>query len=232
MGLSFAAGSVNAIAFAACQQFVTHVTGVITQLGRDLGSWRLATDYLAVLICFVVGAMTAVLLLDGRRVRGLASLPWLPLVTVAALLSFCGIAGHLGVFGVFGGPTETNADFALLAILAFALGLQNASVANATGSLVRTTHMTGPATDLGVALALLLLPELPKEHRHAARRTALLRASKMFSFMLGAGVSVLFSPSLEYLALLFPALICVIVAATLFGQMRLFRASPRLLANE
>lgn len=230
-GLAFAAGAVNAIALAACEQFVTHITGVVTHLGMHMGSWRLATEYLAVLICFVVGAMTAVVILDGRRLRGMPSLPWLPLVTVAVLLTFCGVAGHLGLFGAFGGHTESNADFVLLSILAFALGLQNASVANATGSLVRTTHMTGPATDLGVALALLLIHELPEEHLHAARRTVFLRASKLFAFMAGAGMSVLFVPSLQYLALLFPAVICGMVATTLFGRMRI-RATPRLLTSE
>jgi hypothetical protein len=59
---------------------------------------------------------------------------------------------------------------------------QLASVANAAGSLVRTTHMTGPATDLGVALAFLLLRGTAPGTLYAARRTAILRASKMFAF--------------------------------------------------
>ena len=38
----------------------------------------------------------------------------------------------------------------LLSLLAFAMGLQNAAVASTTGLAVRTTHLTGPATDLGI----------------------------------------------------------------------------------
>ena len=43
----------------------------------------------------------------------------------------------------------------LLSILSFAMGLQNAAVATSTGLLVRTTHLTGPATDLGIHLVEL-----------------------------------------------------------------------------
>lgn len=43
-------------------------------------------------------------------------------------------------------------DFVLLCGLSFAMGLQNAAVASSTGQLVRTTHPTGPARDLGVHL--------------------------------------------------------------------------------
>ena len=227
MGLAFAAGSVNATALAACHRFVTHVTGTVTHIGVNVGSWGLVAEYAVVLGCFVLGAMTAVLLLDGRRIRGLASLPWLPLATVSALLAGCGIAGHLGAFGPFGGQAETRADFAFLSILAFALGLQNASVANATGSQIRSTHMTGPATDLGVALALLMLRNLPREHDRAARQTVRLRGGQLFAFAVGGAASAISVVHLEYLALLVPAVICAVVAAHVFGSIRIPMAVRR-----
>lgn len=215
--LAFGAGSVNAIAFLACQRFVTHVTGILTHAGVDEGAWELASEYLLVLLCFVGGAMIAVLLLDGRRLRGMSSLPWLPLVTVSVLLAGVALTGHFGWFGEFGAEVESNRDFVLLSVLALAMGLQNASVANATGSLVRTTHMTGPATDLGVALAFLLISNAPPDTRYAARRTAILRGSKMAAFTLGAVVAALIVPHLGYLSFLLPSVICVTVAVAVFG---------------
>lgn len=215
--LAFGAGSVNATAFLACQRFVTHVTGILTHAGVDEGSWGLAVDYVAVLLCFVLGAMTAVLLLDGRRLRGMSALPWLPLVTVSVLLTAVSIAGQFGAFGVFGTEVESDRDFVLLSVLALAMGLQNASVGNATGSLVRTTHMTGPATDLGVALAFMLLPGLPADTKWAAKRTAILRGAKLAAFALGAVAAAVIVPHLGYLAFLMPAAICAMVAVAVFG---------------
>jgi uncharacterized membrane protein YoaK (UPF0700 family) len=215
--LSFGAGSVNAIAFLACQRFVTHITGILTHAGVDEGAWELASEYLIVLLCFVLGAMSAVLLLDGRRLRGMVALPWLPLSVVSVLLSGVALAGHAGWFGRFGAEVESTHDFVLLSILALAMGLQNASVANATGSLVRTTHMTGAATDLGVALAFLLIKNAPPDTRWAARRTAILRGSKMVAFVLGAVAAALIVPSLGYLSFFLPAVICVAVAVYVFN---------------
>lgn len=228
--LSFAAGAVNATTFLASEQFVTHLTGVVTRLGIHVASMVLVTDYLLVFVSFVVGAMTAVVLLDGRRLRGLPAIPWLPLATVSALLTLCAVLGHVGVFGPFGVDTEKPVEFVLFCLLAFAMGLQNASVANATGSLVRTTHMTGPATDLGVALALLFIHDLPTQHLEAARRTVKLRAAKIAAFTAGCAAAVFYA-ELEFLAFLIPAALCAVVAVSLFGQLRV-RASTRMLASE
>lgn len=215
--LAFGAGFVNAVAFLACQRFVTHVTGILTHAGVDEGRWGLFAEYLAVLVCFIVGAASAVVVLDGRRLRGLPSFPWIPLCTVAVLLAGCALAGHLGAFGDFGAEVESRRDFVLLWILAFAMGLQNASVANATGALVRTTHMTGTATDLGVALAFLLLRDTSPDTRQAARRTLILRGAKVVAFIVGGMAAALVVPHLAYLSFLIPAAICVGVAVRVFG---------------
>ena len=84
--LSMSAGAVNAGAFLACQRFVSHVTGTVTLIGLDFGRWPLLGEYMLVLLCFLVGAMTAVFLLaqrwfrvrdrDAAGVRLVAALPW------------------------------------------------------------------------------------------------------------------------------------------------------------
>jgi len=216
--LAFSAGCVNASAFLACSRFVTHVTGILTYAGVDEDQIGLAADYILVLCSFIAGAMSAVFILDGRRLRGKHSVPWLPLATVATLLVGIAVAGQLGWFGVFGAEVESTRDFVLLGILAFAMGLQNASVANASGGLVRTTHMTGPATDLGVALAFLMLPDAPADTRWTARRMVILRASKMVGFALGAVTAALLVPFAGFLIFLLPATISTVVALAVFSK--------------
>lgn len=214
MLLALSAGAVNAIAFAACARFVTHVTGIVTRVGLDAMDLALVAEYSLVLAAFVLGAASSVALSDGRRWRGLPPRPWLPLGITAAILAGAALAGHAGLFGPFGGGPDGPAEFALLTVLAASMGLQNASVATATGMLVRTTHMTGPATDLGVAIGTLL-HEVPGEVREAARRSALLRGGKILAFMGGALAGITLASALGYLAFLAPALGIAGVATTL-----------------
>jgi uncharacterized membrane protein YoaK (UPF0700 family) len=122
---------------------------------------------------------------------------------VIALLLVVALLGRLGVLGPFGGAVEEPADFALLAILGFAMGMQNATVATSTGMMIRTTHLTGPATDLGVHLAMSCLTA--GEPRRAAMRGAALRAGKIVSFLIGAGLMVPTVAALGWLAFLLPS---------------------------
>jgi uncharacterized membrane protein YoaK (UPF0700 family) len=69
MLLTASAGMVNVIAFLGTERFVTHVTGTVTRIGMALASFWLAVDFLTVLVCFIVGAMAASCVLDGRTPR-------------------------------------------------------------------------------------------------------------------------------------------------------------------
>lgn len=213
--LAFGAGMVNAIAFLACARFVTHVTGTVTRVGMDAAVLWLAADYALVVGAFVIGAMGSVLAIDGRHHRGKPPLYALPLLVVAATLTLVALLGRSGLFGQFGGAPEQNGDFALLALLAFAMGLQNAAVATSTGLAVRTTHLTGPATDLGVGLATWFYSE--GDTKQAALRGAALRAGKLVAFALGAWAAVPLSASLGYLAFVAPAATVLIATASSFA---------------
>lgn len=211
--LAFAAGAVNAGALLACQRFVSHVTGTVTRIGVDARE-LLALDYALVLAAFIAGAGGAILL--ARKI-GDARRPayWAPLSLVAFVLVVVALAGSRGWLGAFGGSVETAHDFALLAVLGFAMGMQNAAVAASTGMAVRTTHMTGPATDLGVAAAMILSGDA--EERAAARSSALLRGTKLAAFVLGGFAMAMVCPSLGFLAFLLPAAACLVATASSFS---------------
>ncbi|MET0593291.1 MAG: YoaK family protein [Polyangiaceae bacterium] len=204
MLLTASAGMVNVIAFLGTERFVTHVTGTVTRIGIDLGSFWLAVDFVTVLVCFILGSMAASCVLDGRAHRGKPPLYPLPLFVTATLVAGAAFGGKLGWFGRFGGSVDQPADFVLLATLSFAMGIQNGAVATSTGLLVRTTHLTGPATDLGLGLAELLFA--PEDRRRLAKRHAALRAGKIVSFVLGAAIAVPLCRTFEYGAFLVPAM--------------------------
>lgn len=209
---AFSAGAVNASALYACNTFVTHVTGTVTRLGAEIARLTLMLDFSLVLLCFIAGAMLSGLLINGRGHRGKRPLYALPLWITIAIVSFTGVGGHLGLLGKFGGEVERPIDFVLLSILSFAMGLQNAAVATSTGLLVRTTHLTGPATDLGIHLVELCF--VKGEAHTRARNHALLRAGKIFAFAGGAAVAVPLASHLGFLVFLLPAT-CLLVATLL-----------------
>lgn len=214
VALTFSAGAVNATALAACQSFVTHVTGTLTRLGADFDQLALFLEYGVVLLCFVLGAMTSVLLLDGRRLRHREPWPVAPLLLVAGVIAAVGALGLLGAFGPFGTTVETAGDFALLSMLAFAMGLQNAAVATTTGMIVRTTHMTGPTTDFAIALATSLSGG-PEPAIAAARRSVWLRGAKIVAFALGALAATVLARRLGYGTFFLPAVVTLLAAARL-----------------
>lgn len=224
--LTFAAGCVNATTFVACARFVTHVTGTVSRIGMEIAHLVLMLDFVLVLSCFIVGAMFSGVLINGRVHRGKRPLYAVPLLIVAALTAAVALAGHAGLLGTFGGDVDQPGDFVLLSVLSFASGLQNAAVATSTGLLVRTTHLTGPSTDLGIHLVELAY--VKGEARRNARRHALLRAGKIAAFIAGGAAGVTLARSAQFLTFLLPAV--VVLAATVISFVSR-RESPSRQAN-
>ncbi|MDX2090276.1 MAG: YoaK family protein [Kofleriaceae bacterium] len=225
--LAFAAGSVNAAAFVICERFITHMTGIVTMVGIDAGLWWLMTEYILVLAAFIVGAMASVIPLQGRALRGKPPRHAAPLWTVSAILLGVAVAGQFGVFGPLGNTIEESRDFAFLAIVAFSMGLLNASVGSTTAVAVRTTHMTGPATDFGVLLATAGFALGDERRRTLA--LALLRGGKIAAFACGAAMMIPVARTLGFAAFAVPALL--VVAATVRSYLPHLSSSPILVAS-
>jgi len=209
--LALSAGAVNAGGLMDCRRFVTHVTGTVTRIGLDVGKWTLMGEYALVLAAFIFGAMTSVLPLQARTARGLRPAPAVGLAAVSLVLVGIAFAGHGGTFGQLGDHREPPEDFGFMALLAFAMGLMNATVATTTALAVRTSHMTGPASDFGVHLALAFLSQ--GETRRQALRVATFRGGTILAFATGAGVMVPIVHRTGHLAFLAPSLV-VFVAMT------------------
>ncbi len=202
--LAAGAGIVNGFAFRMCEQFVTHVTGTVTRLGLESVTAGFVLDYAIVVASFITGAAVSVISLQARAWRGDRPRWATPLVTVALILFGTAVAGRMGVFGAFGGTHAADEPpVILLSVLAFAMGLQNAAVASTTGLAVRTTHLTGPATDLGIHIGVACVSD--GNERWDAVRGAALRGGKILAYLMGAGMAIPLTGSLGYLTLLAPA---------------------------
>jgi uncharacterized membrane protein YoaK (UPF0700 family) len=156
--MAFVAGAVNAGGFLAVGRYTSHMTGVVSSLADDtaLGDFATALSFLLMMLCFMGGAaLSTVLVSYGKRHR-LRSRYALSLLVEAAFLL---------AFGYLGGRMEGKVHFDLpeaTALLCFIMGMHNAVTTNISGAVVRTTHMTGNVTDLGIELAKLFYRNSPK----------------------------------------------------------------------
>ncbi len=89
----------------------------------------------------------------------------------------------------------------LASTLLFAMGLQNALVTRVSQSVVRTTHLTGLFTDLGIELSQLLF----RRERSSLKRDILLKLSIIAGFFLGCLVGGFAYSKWGILTLLIPA---------------------------
>jgi len=151
--LAFNAGAVNAGGFLVVHLYTSHMTGFVSMLADNLvlGNMALVLGALGALLAFTSGAaMTAVLVNWGRQ-RHLHSSYALPLLLVGALMLVFGLVGAITL--------RWHTPFAVPAtvlLLSFIMGLQNATVTKMSASQIRTTHMTGVVTDLGIELGKML----------------------------------------------------------------------------
>lgn len=209
--LAFSAGAVNAGAFLWASRFVSHVTGTVTGLGTSAASLSAVWESTFLVLSFVLGAMGSVLALQARTLRGEPARHAAPLVVAAVLISAVAAIGSTGF------AHDEARELLLLGVLGFAMGLMNASVASSTALSVRTTHMTGPASDLGVHLGVAFFSS--GEERSKALRMAALRGGKMAAFAGGALLMVPVVREVGALGLLVPA------SLILFSAHRSFRAA-------
>jgi len=147
--LAFVAGAVNAGGFFAVGEYTSHMSGVVSALADNLalGRTALLLAGLASLAAFFAGAATSAILINWGRRRAAHSRYALPLLLEAALLL---------AFGLMGARLAAHGHIAAtVALLCFVMGLQNAIVTKASRAEIRTTHVTGLVTDIGIELGKL-----------------------------------------------------------------------------
>lgn len=183
--LAFVAGATNAGGYLAVHKYTSHMSGIVAATADDLAArnWHLAADGLLAVAAFFIGAWTSTLLIRWGRGRGLTSQYALPLVSEAALLM---------VFGAIGRAFTTPHVLGTILLLCFTMGLQNAMITKISGSVIRTTHLTGMVTDMGISMGRItykpLQGEVDVQHEFATLR---LLASLIALFLIGGVIGAL-----------------------------------------
>ncbi|MFP5390493.1 MAG: YoaK family protein [Gammaproteobacteria bacterium] len=148
--LAFVAGAINAAGFLAVHQYTSHMTGIVSSIADHLvlRSYGPVLTGLFALLAFVGGAACCALMVNGARRRALHSQFAMPLLLEAILL--------LG-FGLLGARLGSDGASVTLTVmlLSFMMGLQNATITKISNTEIRTTHITGVVTDIGIELGKL-----------------------------------------------------------------------------
>ncbi|WP_201861210.1 YoaK family protein [Microvirga soli] len=187
MVLAFVAGAANAGGFLVMGQYTSHMSGIFSSLADNLvlGAFGLVIAGTVALMSFVAGAACSAILINWGRRGNRRDLYARPLLLEAALL--------LG-FGLLGGLAHGASGFTPLAVLmlCFIMGLQNATVTKISGARIRTTHVTGIITDVGIELGKLVYwnrdQTCPETSRVRVDRPKLRLLSLLLGFFFASGL--------------------------------------------
>ncbi len=151
--LAFNAGAVNAGGFLVIHLYTSHMTGFLAMLADNfvLGNMKLVLGAVGALWAFMSGAGTTAIMVNWARHRNLRSTYALPLLIEAVLLLLFGLVGAI----TLSWRTPFSVPLTVL-LLAFLMGLQNAVVTKMSSAQIRTTHMTGIVTDIGIEIGKAL----------------------------------------------------------------------------
>jgi uncharacterized membrane protein YoaK (UPF0700 family) len=134
------AGFVNAIGFLGVHHHgLSHVSGQVTLVGIRLAEGDLSEAIGGVLVAlwFFAGAVLSGIIIQRAELSRKGRRYGVAMLTEGSLL---GVATYMLVGG------NERGEY----LAAMACGLQNAMATTYSGSILRTTHMTGVVTDLGI----------------------------------------------------------------------------------
>lgn len=180
--LAAVAGSLNAAGFQAAGFFSANMTGNVSSLSDYLGTgqFRLAGVFAALIVAFVSGAFLSGLLIEVGRIRRIRGIYAYSIVFESMLLFALGTADVM-LPAVQSGPL-------LVLGLSFIMGLQNAATSRISNARVRSTHVSGMATDIGLNLAAMITS---KADRRAARERVGFYLCTLVAFLFGGVCGVL-----------------------------------------
>lgn len=210
--LAFQAGWINGGGFLACHRFVTHTTGFATQFGYDLATakWSEAVAMITVPIFFLLGSMIGAFYVDRPIHKNGRAKFHILFFLIAFFLALATVLGGLGVFGSFGGELDITTSYSLIALLCFSSGIQNACSTTASKNYVRTTHLTGYTTDLGISI-IRLFSIKDKEKLSLEKKANTIRLSVLFSFITGTALSSFLFLKIGYLGFAIPTAISIVL---------------------
>ncbi|BFO67298.1 DUF1275 domain-containing protein [Chryseobacterium sp. S0630] len=166
--LSFVAGIVNIVGVMSVKVLTTNITGHFAFFSEEilLSHYSEALTYLVFIMCFLGGAFCSSFMVEFSSGRSMFRPHLIPLITEILILGFVGISDDETL-------KLSISPYTIAGLLLFAMGAQNSLVTRVSQSVVRTTHLTGLFTDLGIELSKLFFKERENEKRQLKKNITL-----------------------------------------------------------
>lgn len=195
--LSFVAGFVNVAGFLAVQRLTTNVTGHFAFLVEEifkLNLWQ-GFVYFLYIFFFFLGSFVSNFLIELISRKDDHYIYVVPASIECLILFAIGFWGQLSLVN--------NPNIIAFSLL-FAMGLQNSLVTTISSATVRTTHLTGLFTDLGIELSQLFFYR-KKEQRDILISSIKLRLTIISFFFIGGIAGGVLYTKFELHSLIFAA---------------------------
>lgn len=193
--LAMNAGMINVLGlFSLLHQSVSHMTGNVSLMAEALvqHDYKHVVYLLLVVLFYVLGSSYSGFILGNSRLQ-LNQRYGLPMSLVAIFILLCWYF------------LPSFPRYALLWASA-AMGMQNAMVSHYKGAIIRTTHLSGVLTDLGLALGYKI------KGLEVESKRVVLHLMIFFGFLLGGIIATLVYPTLGLQAFLLPAALSTLLA--------------------
>ncbi|OTG81889.1 DUF1275 family protein [Acinetobacter sp. ANC 4558] len=193
--LSVNAGMINVLSLiTVLHQSVSHMTGNVSIFAMALIEWKpdVLLYLFLVVLCYLIGSMYSGLILGNSHFE-LGRLYGLPLSLMAFFIFLCWLI--IPYFPRYG-----------LLWACLAMGVQNAMISHYKGTIIRTTHLSGVITDLGLALGYKL------RGLDVSKKRVALHALILIGFLVGGVIAALTSPILQFNAFLIPAILSFVLS--------------------
>ncbi len=186
--LAVNAGMINVLGLiTVLHQSISHMTGNASFLAQAIIHQQFDTAFylLLVLLSYVLGSSYSGFILGNSHFE-LGRRYGVPLSLVGIFILLCWLF------------IPYYPKYALLWASA-AMGIQNAMVSHYKGTIIRTTHLSGVLTDLGLALGYLF------KGLSVEKRRVTLHLLILFGFIMGGMIATIIHPYLQLNAFLIPA---------------------------
>lgn len=180
---AFSAGMVNIVSLLVFLAFSSNITGYYAIITSEIikGNFFQAAVVLGWIFLFFFGSFTSnfiIIHLHNKNKYFAHSFP--VIIEIVCLIT-------VSVYGQFYYKETLNETEILLALLVFAMGIQNGLTASISNFLIKTTHLTGATTDLGILLSMFTKKEYRRNKDLMGRAKLLI--SIFISYISGAIVS-------------------------------------------
>jgi uncharacterized membrane protein YoaK (UPF0700 family) len=225
--LATIAGFVNSGGYVLIGSFTSHVTGNVGRFADDLALGHPRASLFAVILvtAFFAGAVAGSMAIESRAPEERKP------VYASLLLLEAGLLVGLTVISHYTGKSSPRLQELAAVALCLAMGLQNCLVTRLSGAVVRTTHLTGVVTDLGIEAArwfrfwraelarrggIRLTVSMRPSERPSWPKAALL-LTIVLTFIVGSALGAVATTAMAHAAMLLPAL--ALLAAAVFSTL-------------